>query len=95
MTSKEIAKLKLEKNEALCCVWNDILSESGWHDRPALDKATPPEIKTLGFYGATISGISVSVFKHTIDFTGDESDFTTIPIGEITRIRKLKIKEKI
>jgi len=93
MTSKEIAKLKLEKNEALCCVWNDILSESGWHDRPALDKATPPEIKTLGFYDGMRNG--GMVFKHTIDFTGDESDFTTIPIGAITRIRKLKIKEKI
>jgi hypothetical protein len=77
---------KFEKFTKLLVEWEDILSESEWHDKDKLDKTGPMPVKTLGFYLDTRK--RTLRVAHSICEDGD-CDVTCIPWGCITKIREL------
>lgn len=83
--------MKLEADEIIAIVWNDIESNAGWSTKEELDKSKSAECKTVGFFHHIKD--SDLVVKHSIAYNGD-SDFTTIPVGCIQRIRLLKLNDE-
>jgi hypothetical protein len=99
MTKTEIKRLKLEKDQIVCVVWNDIVTQAGWMEEKNAVDMKPSEVRSFGAYGGTING-GVLV-KHNVGDLFDsitkeiepEFDGTIIPIGTIIRIRKLRIQK--
>ncbi len=81
---------KLDTDSAIAVVWNDIKSDCSWNTPEQLKNTKPSEVKTLGFFDHADK--KNLVVKHSLADDG-QADFTIIPIGCITRIRKLQIKE--
>lgn len=97
MTEKDINRLKLEKDQIVCVVWEDIRSCAAWMEDKDLPSFKPSEVRSFGSYGGVING-GVLV-KHNIAQGIDpltkeddtEFDGTIIPVGVVLRIRKLRI----
>ena len=81
---------KFPKYTLLLVQWDDILSDSSWHDAKGIEKARPAKIKTLGFF----LGNAKRVLKlaHSVAEDG-ESDYTVIPWGTIKEIEEVRTKD--
>jgi hypothetical protein len=92
VTLNQIKKLKLENDQAVAVVWEDITTESGWHEKE--EDFSPTLVKTLGFYGGIVKNCVLA--KHS--FSSHPSmapsfDGTVVPIGAILRIKKLQVEK--
>jgi hypothetical protein len=68
-------------------LWEDITSNTGWHEPKEILHYKPLEIKTVGY----LINKDKKYLKlgHTVSEDND-SDFTIIPVGVIKKIRSLK-----
>lgn len=79
---------KFPKFTELMVSWEDITSDSAWHDKDGIRKARPTLVKTLGFFLGNKKG--VLKLGHSISEDGD-SDYTVIPWGCIKEIKELEL----
>jgi hypothetical protein len=97
MTKASIKSLKLELDQIVCVVWEDIATESAWMDKDDVEYFRPPLCRSFGAYGGVVNG-GVFVKHNTSDNkdavtkeTDNNFDGTIIPLGCVVRIRKLKV----
>lgn len=82
---------KINKDEIIAVVWDDTFSQSGWSGDKELDKITPAEIKSVGFFHkVTKRGFTI---KHNLGKDG-EADCTVIPTGCIKKIKFLRLSDE-
>lgn len=81
----------LEKDVAVCIVWEDARTRSDWMTEQELAELTMPEIKTLGWYHGTVNG--GVVIKHNYCVAEKEADCTIIPVGWIKGVVKVRIEK--
>jgi hypothetical protein len=80
---------KLEKDVAVCVVWDDARTRADWMTEQEIADLILPEIKTLGWYHGIING--GVVVKHNFCMGEREADGTHIPLGWIKRIIKMRL----
>jgi hypothetical protein len=97
MTKTQIKRLRLQVDEIICVVWEDITTEPAWMDKDDIKDFRPALCRSFGAYGGIINGgvlvkHSVSDSKDAVTKEIDNNfDGTIIPLGCIVRIRKLKV----
>lgn len=80
---------KLKKGDMVVVQWDDTQTEPGWMDESAISKFHPRHSNTIGFFHSA-DKIEIKL-NHSVCEDGDK-DCTTIPIGCITSINKLKFE---
>lgn len=84
---------KLKKFDIIEVFWVDIESQSGWVNMNNLKNVRPPLCKSIGYFQELIrekGKLSHITISHTVNDSGNEADYTTIPYGCIKRIVKVE-----
>lgn len=80
---------RFDKFTKLLVTWDDIVSDSSWHDEKALAKACTSEIKTLGFF---IDNKKRQLrIAHSVAEDGG-CDVTCIPWGVVKEVQAWPLK---
>jgi len=77
---------KFKKFTRLLVSWCDIVSDSTWHNKKAVDEFNIAKVKTLGFF---LDNNKCQLrIAHSVAEGGD-CDITVIPYGCITKIKEI------
>ena len=77
---------RFPKYTMLLVVWQDIVSDSSWNDKEAIEKAGTAEIKTVGFFLQNKK--QTLKIAHSIADDG-ASDYTVIPWACVVKVEEL------